>query len=76
MKNLLISIIVFLSFFCVSLYFNTNAVANTKSGEVLTIPPDNPYYEIKEIANGKKRLIFEYDGPGGKLVNVWVESND
>jgi hypothetical protein len=74
MKNVIITIILAISLLCASLIFGTNAVADTKNKVILTIPED-PVYVIKELPNGK-RIIFEYDGPGGKIINVWVEGND
>jgi hypothetical protein len=66
MKNLLLAVIVFLSFFVASLTINTGTVSANVT--------DPPYHET--VIQGNIKIIFEYDGPGGKLVNIVIEHID
>lgn len=67
MKNLILSIFIFLTFLVASLTVNSGT-ANAVN--VL----DDPYYEV--IINNHVKITFEYDGPGGKLINVMIEHID
>jgi hypothetical protein len=67
MKNLLITILALVTLFFASLTLTSSASATTVKLAV-------PYYE--RVVVGDIIYIYEYDGPGGKLVNVWVEGND
>jgi len=67
MKNLILSIFIFLTFLVASLTIDPGTV---KANDVL----DYPYYEV--VINGNVKITYEYDGPGGKLVNVMIEHID
>lgn len=68
MKNLLIAILTFVTLFFASLTLTSNANAST--GKLA-----DPYYERVVLDDGTV-IIYEYDGPGGKMVNVWIEGQD
>jgi hypothetical protein len=67
MKNLILSIFIFLTFLVASLTINSGTVNATN---VL----DDPYYEV--MINNHVKITFVYDGPGGKLINVMIEHID
>jgi hypothetical protein len=71
MKNLIFVILAVVALFCASLTLNTNANASVKSNISQFAEP----YYVKVVV-GDAIYIYEYDGPGGKLVNVWIESLD
>jgi len=73
MKNLILTIIVFLAFFAVSFTINTGTV-NAETVATVTCTDNEPYYVVVYHTNVK--ITFEYDGPGGKLINVMIEHID
>jgi hypothetical protein len=73
MKNLTITIFAFLAFFAASFTMNTSTV-NAKTDAVVTSTINNPYYVV--VYQGNIKITYEYDGPGGRIVNVMIEHVD
>jgi hypothetical protein len=73
MKNLILAIIVFFAFFTVSFTINTGTV-NAKTEATVTSPGNDPYYVV--VYHPQVKITFEYDGPGGKLINIAIEHLD
>jgi len=68
MKNLIIAIFASMALLCAT--FSTSAVA--KTSEINILVPQDDYTYVRVFENGVW-LVYVY-GPGGKLVNVFVES--
>ncbi len=73
MKNLILTLFVFLALFAASFTLNTSTV-NAKTDAIVTSPTTDPYYVVV-YQNGFK-ITYEYDGPGGRLINIAIESVD
>jgi hypothetical protein len=71
MKNLILAIFASLALFCATFTVNTNTLANTNS-QVNVMTPEDEYTYVR-VYDGGVWYIYVY-GPGGKLVNVFVES--
>ena len=70
MKNLILAIFASMALLCAT--FSTSAIAKTESEVNILAPQDNPHYVV--VYQNGCIITYEYDGPGGKLVNVYVES--
>jgi len=70
MKNLILTIIAFLAFFAASLTLNSSTVSAKTEASFTS----DPYVVVVYQPNIK--ITYEYDGPGGKLVNVVIEHID
>ena len=73
MKNLILTIVAFLAFFAASFTLNTSTV-NAKTETTVTYTANEPYYVV--VYDGNFKITYEYDGPGGRLINIAIEHVD
>ena len=73
MKNLILTIIAFLAFFAASFTLNASTV-NAKTQAEATYTANVPYYVV--VHHPHVKITFEYDGPGGRLINIAIEHVD